>query len=156
MQKLIYLFLLMTVVWSCDQGQVQELSTQVEQLKVDLAKAEENLAAATSAKNDPGLIHSVFFWLKEDISPEDEKAFLEGVNSLRAVSTIKNCYIGPPAPTEARNVVDNTYSYALIVHFDDVAGQDAYQIDPIHLKFVEDHKDKWTKVIVYDNTMLEE
>ena len=102
----------------------------------------------------PGLIHNVFFWLKPDLSEADKAAFLEGVKSLMAISTVRKCYIGSPASTEARDVVDNTFSYALLVHFDDVAGQDAYQIDPIHLKFVEDHKDKWTTVKVYDSTVV--
>ena len=154
MRQLIFLFLPF-IFLNCDQGRIQELSSQVAQLKEDLAKAEANLAAATSAKNDLGLIHSVFFWLKEDISPEDEKAFLEGLDSLCPISTIKNCYIGPPAPTEAREVIDHSYSYALIVHFDDLEGHDNYQIDPIHLKFISDHKDKWSKVLVYDNKLLQ-
>ena len=85
----------------------------------------------------------------------DENAFLGGLKSLGAISSIQKMYIGPPGPTEERGVVDNSYSYALIVHFQDVEGHDAYQIDPIHLKFIEDHKDKWTKVVVYDNGMLE-
>jgi hypothetical protein len=67
------------------------------------------------------------------------------------VESIEKMYVGPVAPTEARGVVDNSYNLALIVHFSDIAGQDAYQIDPVHLKFVDEHKDKWTKVIVYDN-----
>ena len=100
-----------------------------------------------------GLVHSVFFWLNEDLSEADKTAFMEGVKSLAAISTVKKIYIGPPASTEARDVVDNSFSVALLVHFADVAGQDAYQIDPIHLKFVEDHKDKWTKVVVYDSTI---
>jgi hypothetical protein len=103
----------------------------------------------------PGLIHNVFFWLKEDLTAEEKAAFLEGVKSLGTINTVKAIYIGPPAPTEARDVVDNSFSYALLVHFDNVEGQNAYQIDPIHLKFVEDHEDKWTRVKVYDNTLVD-
>lgn len=103
----------------------------------------------------PGLIHNVFFWLREDLTEEERAAFLEGVKSLGTVNTVRAIYIGPPAPTEERGVVDNSFSYALLVHFDDLEGQNAYQIDPIHLRFVEDHQDKWTKVTVYDNTLIE-
>jgi hypothetical protein len=35
--------------------------------------------------------------------------------------------------------------------FDDRAGQDAYQVDPIHVKFVEENQHLWNKVIVYDS-----
>lgn len=103
----------------------------------------------------PGLIHNVFFWLREDLSAAEEAAFLEGVKSLNTISTVKAFYLGPPASTEKRDVVDNSFSYALLVHFDDIEGQNAYQIDPIHLKFVEDHQDKWTRVTVYDNSLID-
>ena len=149
--KNLILLLLISSFFACNNG--AEFQSKITELENQLAEAKEQIAAVAS--NDPGLIHSVFFWLNENISDADKKAFLEGVNSLRNVSTVKNCYIGPPASTEARGVVDNSYSYALIVHFDDVAGHDSYQGDPIHLKFVEDHKDKWTKVVVYDNVLGE-
>lgn len=144
------LFLLFGLsLFSCDNGaQYQET---IQQLEAQLAEAK---TALEEASNDqPGLIHSVFFWLKEDLSEADHAAFMDGVNSLKKVASVKSCYIGPPGQTDARGVVDNTYSIALIVHFDDVAAHDAYQIDPIHTKFVEDQSDKWTKVIVYDNEM---
>lgn len=102
----------------------------------------------------PGLIHNVFFWLKDDLSETDRAAFLEGVKSLGTINTVRAIYIGPPASTEKRAVVDNSFSYALLVHFDNIEGQNAYQVDPIHLKFVEDHQDKWNRVTVYDNTVI--
>jgi len=102
----------------------------------------------------PGLVHSVFFWLKEDLSDEKEAAFLQGLISLKQISSVQSMTYGPPAPTEERGVVDRSYSYALAINFEDVAAQDAYQVDPIHTKFVEDHKDKWTKVIVYDHMVM--
>lgn len=143
------LFLLSLSFFACD---TRDLDTRIAQMETKLATAEAALAKAEQRlSNTPGMIHSVFFWLKEDLSEADEAAFMAGVESLKAISTIKSCYIGPPAPTEERGVVDNSYSYALIVHFDDVAGHDAYQVDPIHVQFVEDHQDKWTKVVVYDN-----
>lgn len=150
--KKLFLLLLCTSFFACNDG--AELQSKIQEMENQLAEAKTKLETAEAAgAYQPGLIHTVFFWLKEDLSEADEAAFLEGVKSLRGVKTVKSCYIGPPASTEARDVVDNSYSYALINHFDDIAGQDAYQIDPIHLKFVEDHKDKWTKVIVYDNVV---
>ena len=149
MKNLTFLMLL-CCLFSCKDTAIQD---KLIALEAELSETKSQLTAATNVTCEPGLIHSVFFWLKEDLSESDRAAFLEGCRSLSKVSTIKNCYIGPPASTEDRNVVDHSYSYALLVHFDDQAGQDAYQTDPIHLKFVEDHKDKWTKVIVYDNTV---
>ena len=137
---------------TCNHANVTELETENETVKEQLAATLTELTRLQEASSyEPGLIHSVFFWLKEDLSEADRAAFLAGVESLRGVSTVKQMYVGPVAPTEERGVVDNSYSTALICHFDDMAGQDAYQVDPIHTKFVEDHKDKWTKVVVYDN-----
>jgi len=150
--KNLTLLMLLYCFFSCKDAAIQDKLTALE---TELSETKNQLAAATNVTCEPGLIHSVFFWLKEDLSETDRTAFLEGCRSLTKISTIKNCYIGPPAATAERGVVDNSYSYALIVHFNDLEGQNAYQIDPIHLKFVEDHKDKWTKVIVYDNILGE-
>ena len=48
-------------------------------------------------------------------------------------------------------MVDASYDYALIIHFDNQEAHDAYQVDPIHLKFVDDHKADWERVTVYDS-----
>lgn len=141
--------------FACDD---QAAAEKITALESDLAKAKttiDSLQAMSVPEYTPGLCHTVFFWLREDLSADDRSAFIAGVRSLADVPTVKNLLMGPPAPTEARDVVDNTYSYALLVQFDGVEGQNAYQTDPIHLKFVDDHKDKWTKVVVYDNIVAE-
>lgn len=97
------------------------------------------------------MIHTVYFWYKEGLSEENKKIFQNAVQKLGTVPSIHTYYYGPPAPTEARGVVDNSYDMALNVFFKDVEAQNAYQVDPIHLAFVEQCKDFWEKVIVYDN-----
>ena len=59
--------------------------------------------------------------------------------------------VGTPAPTEKRPVIDDSYDFALIVECRDVAAQNAYQVDPIHLAFVEKYKGFWTRVQIYDS-----
>ena len=66
--------------------------------------------------------------------------------------TIKLTHIGTPAPTEARDVVDHSYSVSYMAMFDSKEDQAAYQIDPIHIKFVDENEHLWEKVIVYDST----
>lgn len=150
--RVLLLFVVILSLNACNQGRVTELENTKTTLEGQLNAALTELTQLKEqATYQPGLIHSVFFWLKEDLSDAEAVAFLAGVESLRGVASVKEMYVGPVAPTEARGVVDNTYSIALLVHFDDIDGQDAYQIDPIHLQFIEDHKDKWTKVVVYDN-----
>lgn len=108
-------------------------------------------APETSADEAPGLIHTVVFWLREDLTDEERMAFVEDNRSLITIPSVKRLYFGPPAPTEPRPIVDSSYDYLLILHFDDLAGQDAYQVDPLHEKMLEEHRDKWTRILVYDS-----
>jgi hypothetical protein len=107
------------------------------------------LAFTNAAKPKPRFIHSVYFWMNEEASPETIKQFEEGLIGLAKVKTVRKLEIGKPAGTP-RDVVDNTYQYALILYFDDAAGQDAYQIDKIHTDFVARSSNAWKKVLIYD------
>jgi hypothetical protein len=94
-------------------------------------------------------IHSVYFWLRDDLTAEERTDFRRGVETLKTVPSVKFMDIGTPANTD-RPVIDNTYSVAEIAVFDDKAAQDIYQNHPIHLQFVEDCARYWTRVLVYD------
>ena len=59
-------------------------------------------------------------------------------------------YIGKPAATEKRPVIESSYSVALTVMVKNVAAHDAYQVDPIHLAFVKQCNTFWTRVQIYD------
>ena len=99
---------------------------------------------------NPGFIHTVYFWLNKD-NPELLKEFKEvALPKLATVPSIKNVYWGPPAGTP-RDVVDNSYDISWIVTFNNAAEQEAYQVDPMHLEFVEKYKSLFERVQVYDN-----
>jgi hypothetical protein len=102
-------------------------------------------------KDKKQLAHHVFFWLKNPDSKEDLNKLIEGLKTLRKIETIRKFNIGVPASTEKRDVVDNSYSVSELMFFDDVEGQDVYQVHPIHKKFIEDCSHLWSKVIVYDS-----
>lgn len=95
------------------------------------------------------LVHTVYFWLKPDLSEADRASFVAGVESLRSICDVRSMWHGTPAATN-RPVIDRSYSHGLTLVFDDLKGHDAYQIDPIHQRFVDAHKQKWTKVTIYD------
>jgi hypothetical protein len=101
--------------------------------------------------NYPKLCHHVFFWLKNPQSKEDLQKLIAGLKSLEAIPTIRGAHIGVPAPVEPRPVIDSSYSASEIFFFDDIAGQDAYQVHPLHKKFIEDCSPLWSKVVVYDS-----
>jgi hypothetical protein len=106
-------------------------------------------------KGDPVMvenkfIHHVYFWLKNAGSKEDKAKLVEGLTKLSKVKTIKTFHIGQPADTN-RDVIERTYAISWFTMFDNAADQASYQVDPIHLKFVEDYSHLWSKVIVYDS-----
>lgn len=108
-------------------------------------------ADAKGIKLTGALVHHVFFWLKEPKNPAVRKQFEKALHELAKVESIKFSHVGKPAGTESRDVVDHSYTYSMITFFDSQAGQDAYQVDPIHVKFVEENNHLWSKVVVYDS-----
>ena len=95
------------------------------------------------------LTHHVLFWLKADTSEERKKAFKNGLESLSSVETIKAMYVGVPAPI-SRAVVDTTYTFSLVIIFDDLAGHDVYQIHTLHKAFLDEFRSLFEKVVIYD------
>lgn len=100
----------------------------------------------------PGkLKHIVFFWLKNPDNATDRATFEKAINKLmaenkQAVAT----YLGTPAPTEKRDVVDQSYSYCYMMTFPSLEAQALYQNDPTHLTFIDEASHLWEKVVVYD------
>lgn len=109
-----------------------------------------NTLSAFSEPEKKGIIHHVFFWLKNPGSKEDLDKLLAGLQTLRKIKEIKKLYIGVPAATEKRDVVDSSYAASELMFFDNLADQKSYQDDPIHQKFIADCSHLWEKVIVYD------
>jgi len=98
-------------------------------------------------------IHTVFFYLNDDVTAEQKTQFEGGMQKLGTCPTIANFRIGKPAMTP-RDIVDNDYGYSWIVEFKNAKDQDAYQTEPIHLAFIEEFKDLWKEVKVYDSVMM--
>jgi len=96
------------------------------------------------------LVHTVYFWLKPELTPGQRVEFRAGVDSLAKIKAVSASYIGVPAKTPERPIIDNSYSLALTVICKDLAGHDEYQVDPIHLRFVDSFKTFWSKVQIYD------
>ncbi|WP_276091236.1 Dabb family protein [Pedobacter sp. JY14-1] len=94
--------------------------------------------------------HHVFFWLKNPESKEDRDKLIAGLKKLAKIETIRELYVGVPAATEERGVVDNTYSVSELMFFSNLEGQKTYQDHPLHQAFVKECSPLWEKVIVYD------
>lgn len=57
------------------------------------------------------ILHSVYFWLKADISEEEQQDFLNFFAELHKVPGVQTLQYGKPAPTNPRPVVDNSFEY---------------------------------------------
>ena len=99
----------------------------------------------------PPLVHHVFFWLKNPGSKEDLARLLAGIRGLAQIETVRGLHVGVPASTEKRDVVENSYSASELLYFDNVEGQNVYQVHPLHKKFVTDCGHLWSKVVVFDS-----
>lgn len=94
-------------------------------------------------------VHSVYFWLKEKDSTQAQQALLAGLKTLESIEAVHTSYVGVPAETR-RPVIDHSYSFALVLVFNDQAAHDIYQEHPVHLKFVENCAHLWERVQIYD------
>ena len=98
-------------------------------------------------------VHHVYFWLKEGLSGDDLQTFEKGVSSLLQIEHVKLGDVGKPASTD-RPVIERSYSYSLLLVFDDKAAHDAYQPHPVHHAFVEGCSHLWNRVLIYDSESI--
>jgi hypothetical protein len=96
------------------------------------------------------LIHSVYFWFKPDADPEVVARFEDGLRQLTAIPDIQTAHFGRPEATPPRAVIDDSYAWALIEIFPDLAAHDRYQVHEIHQRFLQEFSGSWQKVQVYD------
>jgi hypothetical protein len=95
-------------------------------------------------------VHAVYFWVREDLTAEEQARFAAGLRSLRAIEGVESGYIGVPAPTD-RPVIERGYSRALVLVFADQQAHDAYQVHPVHDRFRAECGGYWTTVRIYDS-----
>lgn len=131
MKKLLVVLMVLTFVVACEPaGQKQQLPDEAVEL------------------SNP-FIHSVYFWFKEEVTEEQLAVFYADTEKLREIEVVKAFYTGKPANTN-RPIVERSYDFAVIVHFEDLAGHDTYQQHPIHLGLLEKHSNLWERVMITD------
>jgi hypothetical protein len=95
------------------------------------------------------LAHHVLFWLKTETTEDQIQAFKKGLESLENIETVKTFHIGTPAAID-RPVVDITYTFSLTIFFEDMAGHDVYQVHKLHTTFLDQFRELFEKVVIYD------
>jgi hypothetical protein len=113
--------------------------------------AADDKAAKKARKNGAAIGHMVYFKLK-DASPEAKQKLVDACKK----------YLGEHEGTVffsagvigndfKRDVNDRDWDVALHLVFQNKAAHDKYQDHPDHLKFIDENKDNWAKVRVFDS-----
>ena len=103
-------------------------------------------------KND--FIHLVLFWLKEPQNSDHREHFKKALKKLSIDSKYaKEVQLGTPSPSE-RDVVDDSYTFSLLVTFPSKDEHDQYQTEPAHIAFIDSCKPLWERVQVFDSEAI--
>ncbi len=123
-------------------------------MKTILAVTVMGILFATTTQSqaaDPQLAHAVYFKLKEDSADAKEQLVKACKEFLSDHEGTVYFAAGVLAEDLTRDVNDCDFDVFLMVVFKDRAAHDKYQTDPRHLKFVEEFKETWDNVRVFDS-----
>jgi hypothetical protein len=113
----------------------------------------QSCGSGSSVPEIKGIVHYVLFWLREDLTEQEVKDFENFFKELTRIPDIKSLSYGRAAATHPRPVVDNSFTYNLIVVFDSLKEVGVYENHPIHLEAIKNYSHLWTKVVVHDSVM---
>lgn len=98
----------------------------------------------------PLLVHNVFFALK-DKSPPAIQSLIAACHKYLTNHPGTVFYAAGACSDLSRPVNDRDYDVALHVIFRDRAAHDAYQTADRHQQFIQEQKENWAKVRVFDS-----
>lgn len=99
------------------------------------------------------LSHDVYFTLKDN-SPEAKKKLVAACKKYQSGHEGEVFFAaGPLAESLKREVNDLQFDVALHIVFKDIASHDKYQDAKRHQQFIDENKDNWKKVRVFDSVV---
>jgi hypothetical protein len=116
-----------------------------------IAAAVPLLAGGTNVAAGPQLAHMVYFKLN-DSSGANRAKLLAGCKAyLSGHEGTVSFAVGTLASDLNREVNDRDFDVSLHLIFVNKEAHDKYQQSPRHLKFIEENKENWAKVRVFDS-----
>ena len=97
------------------------------------------------------LAHDVYFSLKDNSPQAKEKLIAACKKYLTEHPGTVRFAVGPLADEMKRDVNDRDFDVALHLVFKSKAAHDQYSRAERHMKFIEESKDNWKKVRVFDS-----
>jgi len=107
--------------------------------------------ATGAAADGPQLAHMVYFKLKDNSDGSRAKLVASCKLLLNGHEGTVSFATGTLAGDFTREVNDRDFDVSLHLVFVNKAAHDKYQEHPRHLKFVEENKENWEKVRVFDS-----
>jgi Stress responsive A/B Barrel Domain len=107
--------------------------------------------AADERTKGPMLAHMVFFTLKDRTPQNRERLVAACKKYLNGHPGTVYFSAGSRAEEFDREVNDREFDVALHLVFKDKAAHDLYQDHPRHIDFINENKDSWAKVRVFDS-----
>jgi hypothetical protein len=99
------------------------------------------------------LSHDVYFTLKDN-SAEAKKKLVDACRKYLSKHPGEVFFaVGPRSEELKRPVNDQDFDVALHIVFSGLAAHDKYQDAPRHKQFIEENKDNWKKVRVFDSVV---
>lgn len=138
---------ILLITFSCDTKISREKQIQEQEIEKEIVKEIEK------SEVEGTFVHAVYFWLKDADSEEARNYFLTGLrNFIDQSPNILVQHIGEPADTN-RDIIDSTYTYSLILTFEDKAAHDRYQEEEAHQVFRDHISDTLEKIVIYDSEL---
>lgn len=110
-----------------------------------------NAAKTREAAGEKLLAHDVYFQLKDSSDANKQKLVDACKKYLKNHPGVLFFGVGTLASELNRDVNDRDFDVALHIYFQDKASHDKYQEADRHVRFVNENKDTWAKVRVFDS-----
>jgi hypothetical protein len=120
-----------------------------------LAQKPAKAAKQAQKAGQPLIGHMVYFKLKDGTPENREKLVAACKKYLAEHDGVTFFSAGVIGDDFKREVNDRDWDVALHLVFANKAAHDKYQDHPEHLKFIEENKDTWAKVRVFDSTFTD-
>jgi hypothetical protein len=101
------------------------------------------------------LAHNVFFALHDHADAARERLVRACQTHLAGHPGILFFACGTRAAELRREVNDQDFDVALHILFRDQAAHDHYQTTPAHLRFLDENRDNWRRVRVFDSVVAQ-
>ncbi|MBS7229440.1 Dabb family protein [Flavobacterium psychroterrae] len=98
--------------------------------------------------------HYLLFWLKKDLTPKQVEDFVQFFKDLSKLPYLKSIHYGTPANSSPRAVLDNSFSYNVVMTFESLEDLETYGKLPEHLATVKKYSIFWDKMQVHDSVLI--